>query len=766
LHPVFAARAFKRRYNEFIMNIGYSGSIYDYLIMLYICGDDVYNEDGSINLIENRKDAILMKVFKLEKQREYLNNLKDLYDEYWSPFRRDNEILKCRYREDGLVYQASDEGGKANKSGESYDYWKWEMYNECTDYEFSGDCEDCVEPCLNCNPSVYEFIGELADIGHRNSPFGVGALNIGGINTHKFNQHETLRQCGIIKEELSNNPCQECKNCFKDNVWYEIDTKHPQYSNLRSIMYPALTDVPLHSNFNGINWDDTERIWERWREDNCLFACDNYCGESCGCFKWSHIHISKTLLDTFLPSNGSTSNEYVTHNVDGGVIDMSAVVAEINQMVNDFEPLTQGIIFPEIIEGVYPQLACWQFEGGCPELGDQSSCKCRTETCDIPHQWLGCCDELREPLCQSFNETIVNVIVEIYDKEGVLSVDKPLDVVEITGTGIDADGNSFNIQLGENEVLCEKDLSVGYRRFNDCYRLLESYHTFNKLEVPSIPLQLIPEAPEPESSERGYEFSYFVSNEEEYRYGEVVFKFERVPVTVEIIVNIVNSPSHTNLPVNVIEGEHNLSITIFNGNNINDINDLRCGLDYAIEFERLHCYEFVDSSNDLGLSILDDLGRFEFLAPTKNGTITFNYILKEVTVTIIFEFEDDFTHCGTDEMITNVKDLVSITGFITNVVDEQENWDFINSTSNKVIYEKMNVGCNNEVYVGFNVDCDCYEFVDSIADDFGIDGGLENGLESYTFNPLLDGTIIFKFKRKEIDITVEMIEGDGSCLEE
>ena len=759
IHPVFAARSFIRRYNEFKTSTGYSGSIYDYLIMIYICGDDVYDNLGSINPIENRNDAILLKVFKLEKQREYLRNLLDLYLEYWKPFRRDNETLECRYREDGLVYEAPLEGGRANKSGESYDYWKWEMYNECTDYGFSGDCEECVEQCLNCNQSEYEFIGELSDPGHRFSPFGVGDLNIGGINTHNFNQWQTLRQCGIIKEELSNEPCEKCKNCFKDIEWRDIVTYHPNDDNIyRSIMNSALTDVSTHSNFNGINWNDTERIWERWREDNCRFACQNGC--SCGeCdsagFKWSHIYISETLLNTFLPLNGSSSNDYVTNSSEGGIINMHLVVAEINQMVIDNDPLVDGVIFPEIIAGEYPQLACWQFEGGCPNEGDESTCKCRTATCEIEHKWIGCCEELRDPLCSIFNETIVNVIVEIYDKEGILSEDEPLDVVEITGKS----GETF-MQLGENEVLCEQDLTVGYKRFNDCYRLLESYHTFNKLEIPSIPTQLMPEAPGTESIERGYKFPYFVSNEEETHYGEVIFKFERVPVSVEIIVNIVNSMVHEKLPVNVIESDNSLSITTFNGNNINEINDLRCGLDYTIEFEKLNCYEFVDSSNDLGLIIPDDLGKFVFPAPNKNGIIEFNYKLKEVVVTIIFEFEDDFEHCGTDENITNIKDVVIITGFITNVLDEQENWELDSYDESSVTYIKTNVGCGNEVQVGFDIDCNCYEFVDSISDNFGIDGGLENGLENYIFKPFEDGIIVFKFKRKEINIKIEIIRGD------
>ena len=681
---------------------------------------------------------------------EYLRNLLELYLEYWEPFRRDNETLECRYREDGLVYEAPDEGGRANKSGESYDYWKWEMYNECTDYGFSDDCEDCVETCLNCNPAEYEFVGELSDPGHR--------FSSDGINSHQFNQWKTLRKCGVMKEELSNNPCSECKNCFKDNEWNNVLTYHPNDGGVyRNVMNPFLINAPLHSNFDGINWSDLERIWERWREDNCEFSCQNGCecgdcdgtGKSGG-FKWSHIHISKDLLDTFLPLDGFSSNDYVSNNPEGGMINMASVVSEINQMVIDDNPLTEGIIFPEIIEGEYPQLGCWQFEGGCHNTGDESSCKCRTATCEIEHKWIECCEELRDPLCSVFNETIVNVIVEIYDKEGVLSVDEPLDVVEITGNS----GDIF-IQLGENEIVCEEDLSVGYNRFNDCYRLMESYHTFTKLETPSIPLQLLPEVPENESSERGYLFENFVSNEEETHYGEVVFKFERVPVEVEIIMNIINSSSHNKLPVNVIEGDNNLSITTFNGNNINEINDLRCGLDYTIEFEKLHCYEFVDSSNDLGLSIPDDLGKFVFPAPTKNGIIEFNYKLKEITATIIFEFEDDFEHCGTDENIANIKDIISITGYITNVLDEQELWTLDSYDDRNVIYKKENIGCANEVQVGFNIDCECYEFIDSMADDFGIDGGLENGQQNYIFNPLEDGTIIFKFKRKIIEIEVE-----------
>jgi hypothetical protein len=185
---VFAARSFIRRYNEFVASTDFTGTIYDYLIMIYICGDDVYDSLGNIISIENRTDAILMKIFKLTKQREYLRNLLELYLEYWKPFRRDNETVECRYREDGLIYAAPEEGGIADKSGESYNYWKWTIYNECIDYEFNGDCEGCVETCLNCIPSKYEFIGSLADPGHRNSPFGIGELNIGGINTHEFNQ--------------------------------------------------------------------------------------------------------------------------------------------------------------------------------------------------------------------------------------------------------------------------------------------------------------------------------------------------------------------------------------------------------------------------------------------------------------------------------------------------------------------------------------------------------------------------------------------------
>ena len=249
-------------------------------------------------------------------------------------------------------------------------------------------------------------------------------------------------------------------------------------------------------------------------------------------------------------------------------------------------------------------------------------------------------------------------------------------------------------------------------------------------------------------------------NEEETHYGEVIFKFERVPVSVEIIVNIVNSMVHEKLPVNVIESDNSLYITTFNGNNINEINDLGCGLDYTIEFEKLNCYEFVDSSNDLGLIIPDDLGKFVFPAPNKNGIIEFNYKLKEVVVTIIFEFEDDFEHCGTDENITNIKDVVIITGFITNVLDEQENWELDSYDESSVTYIKTNVGCGNEVQVGFDIDCNCYEFVDSISDNFGIDGGLENGLENYIFKPFEDGIIVFKFKRKEINIKIEIIRGD------
>jgi hypothetical protein len=48
----------------------------------------------------------------------------------------------------------------------------------------------------------------------------------------------------------------------------------------------------------------------------------------------------------------------VTHDIKGGVINIHAVVAEINHKVNSLDPLTQGIIFPEITTGTYPQLAC------------------------------------------------------------------------------------------------------------------------------------------------------------------------------------------------------------------------------------------------------------------------------------------------------------------------------------------------------------------------------------------------------------------------
>jgi hypothetical protein len=283
---------------------------------------------------------------------------------------------------------------------------------------------------------------------------------------------------------------------------------------------------------------------------------------------------------------------------------------------------------------------------------------------------------LRDPLCESFNETTVNVIVELYDKAGITSTDLPSQVVQIIGNFTNADGDIVNTQLGENKVLCENVLTVGYKRFNNCYRLLESYHDFTQLENPSIPSQLIPEAPGQESVEREYEFPYFVSNETEDQYGEVVFKFERVPIKVSIVVNVVNTSTHHKLPVSVIENNRNLSITTFNGNAINEINDLRCGLEYTIEFERLHCYEFIESRNDLELSIPIDLGLFVFFAPTRNGIIEFDYRLKEIETTIIFNFADaipgKFTTCGTQPQITNIKDIVLITGYITNVMDEQE----------------------------------------------------------------------------------------------
>jgi hypothetical protein len=61
------------------------------------------------------------------------------------------------------------------------------------------------------------------------------------------------------------------------------------------------------------------------------------------------------------------------------------------------------------------------------------------------------------------------------------------------------------------------------------------------------------------------------------------------------------------------------------------------------------------------------------------------------------------------------------------------------------------------VDVGFVIECDCYEFDTSLPDSFGIENGLEAGLEHYVFNPMNNGTILLKFKRKKIEIITEVI---------
>lgn len=165
---------------------------YNKLISLFVMGSD-----DDLNLpVENKEDAIILKVFKLQEQREYLLELRNLFVRYWKPFNRNFENCYCRYREDDVIFGFSLSGNytipsPVEKSCTAIDYWGWSKI-DCGYKGYDTDCTNCVTTDLTC----------IKNVGHWEN-----------INYCNYNEHTTFSKCGL---PCKWDECDSYNNCIKN----------------------------------------------------------------------------------------------------------------------------------------------------------------------------------------------------------------------------------------------------------------------------------------------------------------------------------------------------------------------------------------------------------------------------------------------------------------------------------------------------------------------------------------------------------------------